>query len=238
MTTETRRRSIRAISTVLIAAGILILADAVCTLLWQEPLTAYMASRTQNRLRDDLHKLSLRPPTALERDTLTKIGGDRARIAFMARQLARGADDGQAVGRIVIDRIDADFVLVKGSSAADLRKGPGVYDGSPLPGAAGTVAIAGHRTTYLAPFRHIDDLRPGDSIEVQMPYASFTYRVERTRIVSPSDVSVVRSVGYDRLVLTACHPLFSASHRIVVFSRLVSENPASIVNTVPVSPRV
>jgi len=233
--TERRRRALRAISTVLIAAGVLILADAVCTLVWQEPLTSYLAHRTQNGLRDDLGRLSDTPPTQLEREHLQELRSAKDRIGFMASEFARGTKNGQAVGRIVIHRIGADFVVVKGSDPADLRKGPGVYDSSPLPGESGTVAIAGHRTTYLAPFRHVDELKPGDFIDIQMPYANFRYRVQDTKIVSPTDVSVVASVGYDRLVLTACHPLFSASHRIVVFSRLVSETPARIVDAVPVS---
>ncbi len=91
---------------------------------------------------------------------------------------------------------------------------------APLPGAGGTTAFAGHRTTYLAPFRHLDALDPGDEIDVEMPYASFKYRVERIRIVDPSDVGIVRDVGHEELVLTACHPLYSASQRIAAFARL------------------
>ena len=84
----------------------------------------------------------------------------------------------------------------------------------------GTFAVAGHRTTYLAPFRDVDQLEAGDPIVVTMPYATFTYRVDETRIVSPDEVSVKKSVGRERLVLTACHPLYSAAQRIVVFADL------------------
>ena len=113
-------------------------------------------------------------------------------------------------------------IVVEGTGGAELRSGPGHYPDSPLPGRRGTVAIAGHRTTYGAPFRHIDDLERGDRIELAMPYGRFTYRVERSRIVPPSAVDVVGRVAYDRLVLTACHPLYSADERIVVFARLSS----------------
>ncbi len=95
-----------------------------------------------------------------------------------------------------------------------------------LPGVPGTAAIAGHRTTYGAPFRDLDELRPGDAVVVAMPYATFTYRVERTRIVDPSDLSVLARRRYDRLVLSACHPLYSAAERIVVLARLESTVPA------------
>ena len=74
--------------------------------------------------------------------------------------------------------------MVKGSDPADLRKGPGTFDETPLPGVgAARPRSPGHRTTYGAPFRHIDDLSRGDRITVEMPYATFTYRVQRTRIV-------------------------------------------------------
>jgi sortase A len=115
--------------------------------------------------------------------------------------------------------------MVKGSDPADLRKGPGTYDGTPLPGVGGTAAVAAHRTTYLAPFRHLDDMRPGDRITVEMPYATFTYRVQRTKVVDADALWILRRVGYDRLVLSACHPLFSAAQRIVVFARLAAVVP-------------
>ncbi|WP_410964999.1 class E sortase, partial [Salmonella sp. SAL4435] len=81
-------------------------------------------------------------------------------------------------------------------------------DGSAFPGQGKTMGIAGHRTTYLAPFRRIDEIQPGDEITLQMPYATFTYEVEKHEIVNPNDVEIVKNVGYDRLVLTACHPLY------------------------------
>jgi len=111
-------------------------------------------------------------------------------------------------------------VFVEGTAAPDLRRGPGHYPATPLPGQRGTVAIAGHRTTYGAPFHDVDQLRRGDRIELDMPYGRFTYRVERLRIVKPTAVEVTDAVGYDRLVLSACHPLYSAAQRIIVFARL------------------
>jgi sortase A len=143
-------------------------------------------------------------------------------MAFLARRLRADSRAGAAVGRVLIERIDADFVLVNGTDGNDLRKGPGIYDGVPFPGAPGTTAIAGHRTTYAAPFRAIDRLDRGDPVVVEMPYGRFTYEVEKTRIVAPTEVSVIDRVSFDRLVLSACHPLYSAAKRIVVFARLVA----------------
>jgi sortase A len=125
------------------------------------------------------------------------------------------------MGRIRADAIGLSEVVVQGTGSADLRNGPGHYPGTPVPGERGTVAIAGHRTTYGAPFRRLDDLGRGDRIELEMPYGDFTYRVERTRIVPPTALWVTNRVDHDRLVLTACHPLYSAAQRIVVFARLV-----------------
>jgi len=224
-----RRRIQRALSLVLIVAGGLLVADAGVTVAWQEPITAYFTQRTQDRLGVDLARLASLAPTPREKVRLATFVDDRQRIAYLAGRLRRRAHAGQAVGHIRIPRIGAAYVVVKGSSPGPLRKGPGVYDGVAFPGEGSTTAVAGHRTTYLAPFRHIDDLRRGDHITLTMPYATLTYAVEGTRIVDPGDVSVLRDIGRERLVLSACHPLFSASQRIVVFARLVRERPGIVL---------
>lgn len=223
------RRVLRALATVLIVAGALLLTDAGLTLTWQEPLTSLWTAQRQRALRGDLRGIVAAQPTSAQRRALQRLDTEQARIAYLAENLRRHSDHGQALGRIRIPKADADFVLVKGSDPADLRRGPGVYDSSPLPGSSGTVAIAGHRTTYLSPFRHIDRLRPGDRITVDMPYARFVYRVDRRRIVSPQQVSVLRRVRYDQLVLSACHPLFSNAQRMVVFARLIKVQPAGLL---------
>src|SRR5215218_2911514 len=178
---ERRRRVLRALSTMLIAAGLLVVADAGLTLVWQEPLTALQTSMRQHGLRGDLRQLEAKGPTRLEARALAGLADERGRIALLARSLQRRTAPGGAIGRLMIGRLGADFVIVKGADPSDLRKGPGTFDGMPLPGAGPTVAIAGHRTTYGAPFRHLDQLEPGDRITVEMPYATFTYRVQRTR---------------------------------------------------------
>jgi sortase A len=223
----TARSILRAVSTVLIVAGLLMLVDAGLTVAWQEPVTSLLAKLRQNQLGNDLNKLEKAGPTPVEQRALQHLGTDRQRIAFLARSLRRRLHPGDAAGRIKIHKIQANFVIVKGTDPASLRKGPGIYDHTPFPGARGTTGIAGHRTTYLAPFRHIDRLGPGDQIEIDMPYATFQYRVERRRIVTPNSIWVIKRVGYDRLVLSACHPLYSAAKRIVVFARLASVQQVS-----------
>jgi sortase A len=221
------RRVLRICSTVLIVAGALLLADGVATVLWQEPVSSLYARAQQDRLGDELAELERAVPAPVERRVLARLSDARRRLSFAARAMGRRAEAGDALGRLRAPAIGLSTVVVQGTAAGDLRDGPGHYPGTPLPGQRGTVAIAGHRTTYGAPFRDVDDLEPGDRIELDMPYGHFAYRVERTRIVPPSAVEVVRRVTYDRLVLTACHPLYSAAERIVVFARLQAAAPAS-----------
>jgi sortase A len=217
--------ALKALSTVLIVAGALLLIDAGITLLWQEPVSALYASLRQNALGDDLNRIETRRIARVEVQALRRLQTEKRRLTFLARAERGKANPGDPLGRIQIPKIGANFVIVQGTDASDLRDGPGHYVNTPLPGEPGTVAIAGHRTTFLAPFRDIDELKPTDPIHVQMPYADFTYSVQRTRIVDPSATWVMRKIGYDRLVLTACHPLYSAARRIVVTARLVKATP-------------
>jgi sortase A len=213
------RRRLRPLSTVLIAVGALLLADAVVTLVWQEPLSALYGRVQQGKLEDKLSAIERTPLAAVDQRALSRLDA-RRRLAFAARALARRSEGGDPLGRIRIPKIGVSEVFVEGTGTADLRKGPGHYPATPLPGQRGTIGIAGHRTTYGAPFHDVDDLRRGDRIELAMPYGRFTYRVERTRIVPPTATEVTDRVGYDRLVLSACHPLYSAAQRIIVFARL------------------
>ena len=219
------RRALRAISTVLIAAGVLMIADAGVTLAWQEPVSALLARIEQNKLSGQLDKIEEAPPTRVQRRVLAALGTDRRKIAFLAREARRKAKEGDPIGRIEIPRIGADFVVVQGTDSASLRTGPGHYPSTTFPGLPGTVAIAGHRTTYLAPLRKVDELKRGDRIVLTMPYGRFVYDVQRTQVVEPTALWVTRDVGYQRLVLSACHPLYSAAQRIIVFARLRSVTP-------------
>ncbi len=218
---------LKPMSSVLLVVGLLLLADAVTTLVWQEPVSALYAKLQQGRLNHDLATLEGTEPTATDRKVLSRLPGLDRKLAYAARVLERRTDDGQPLGRISLPSIGVSAVVVAGTDTAALRRGPGHYPGTPLPGARGTVAIAGHRTTYGAWFRRLDQLKTGDKVSLTMPYGRFTYAVERRRIVLPTDTWVTHRVGYDRLVLSACHPLYSAAKRIVVFARLVATKPRS-----------
>ncbi|MDQ4049533.1 MAG: class E sortase [Actinomycetota bacterium] len=190
-------------ASVMIVSGVLLIADAGVTLAWQEPISALLADRQQAELGRALES----PPD---------------------RVVRRKPKPGDPVGRLVLPRLNRSYYVVEGTRTRDLRRGPGHYPDTPLPGARGTVGIAGHRTTHGAPFRHIDSLKPRDRVIVEMSDAAYVYRVEKTRIVPPSAVSVKRRVSYDRLILSACHPLYSAAQRIVVFARFVRKAPARL----------
>jgi sortase A len=208
---ESLRRVRRVAGFALLAIGLLLIAEATVTVLWQEPFTALWARGEQKQLAAELDRMTPGPAGAP-----VPVG----RPSQRAHALERRTREGGPLGRIVIPRIGAKFVFVQGTNSGDLEKGPGHYKDTALPGSSGTVGIAGHRTTYLAPFRNINDLARGDRVELRMPYGRFTYVVDGTRIVSPGDVGVLRHRSGNWLVLTACHPLYSAAQRIVVSARL------------------
>jgi sortase A len=197
------RAAARFLASVMMVSGVLLITDALVTLLWQEPVSAFVAEREQAALEDALFD----PPQ---------------------RVLRREPLEGDSIARIVIPAIGVSEYVVEGTDTGDLRKGPGHYPDTPLPGEQGTSAIAGHRTTYGAPFRNIDDLKPGQVIRIDMPDGTFVYRVERVKIVDDQDLSVLEPRGYRRLMLSACHPLYSAAERVIAFARQVRRESSRV----------
>ena len=220
------RPVLRFVASVLITSGLMLLADAALTVTWQEPVSAFLANREQDRLSDELR--SGGPDLAADKRQVESVRDVRERLRRLARLQRRRARKGAAVGRLRLPSLDRRYVVVEGTDLGTLRKGPGHFPKTPFPGEGGTVAVAGHRTTYLAPFRTVDDLKRGDELVMEMRYGRFTYEVERTQIVPPDATWVTRQVrgGRERLVLTACHPLYAATERIVVFAKLVRAEPA------------
>jgi sortase A len=225
------RRLIRDVSSILILSGLLLVLDAGATLVWQEPVTAAIAVV----LRSDVNKsqLSYRTAPLSTTDTraLAGIQTLSARIGYLARRERDQVKTGDAVGTIQIPRIGHAYTIVQGTDTQSLEEGPGHYPSTAFPGMGQTVAVAGHRTTYLAPFRFLNELKTGDRIFVTMPYGRFTYVVQYQRIVAPTQTSVVDDVGYDRLVLSACNPLYSAAQRIIVFASLRAVTPLGPAKT-------
>jgi sortase A len=194
---------LRFVASVMMVSGLLLISDAGITLLWQEPVSAYFSQRQQGKLEKPL----VDPP---------------------ARVVRKEPLRGDAIGKLSIPSIGVSEYVVEGTDADNLRKGPGHYPDTPLPGQRGTSAIAGHRTTYGAPFRNLDKLDHNDRIVLELPYGTFVYRVDKTQIVDDSALWVTRPVGHPPLVLTACHPLYSAAQRIVAFARLTERRPAKV----------
>ena len=141
---------------------------------------------------------------------------------------------GDPIARLTIPAIGVDFIVLEGVDLKWLKDGPGHFPQTPLPGQPGNAALAGHRTTYKAPFNRLDELKPGDEITVTTLQGTFTYRVDAHDvgagddpsghfIVKPTQVEILDQDGPDRLTLVACHPKLSARERIVVTAALVTD---------------
>ena len=146
-------------------------------------------------------------------------------VAAEARGYRRTLHTGDPIGRIRIGRIGLKMVVVQGTDHETLKKGPGHYSTSGLPGEGHLIYVAGHRTTYLAPFAEIDKIRRGDYIRFELPYGTFTYRATRHYVVAASAVGVLKDHGSELLRLQACHPRFFATHRYLVDAKLVAVTP-------------
>ncbi|MFN3216094.1 MAG: class E sortase [Acidimicrobiales bacterium] len=162
-------------------------------------------------------------------------GPTRAELRRTARLLWQ--PDGKPVAQIFAPDIDLDWTVVAGVTSDALTNGPGHYTSTPMPGQPGNASIAGHRTTWGAPFNRIDELDPGDEITVRTVQGTFVYRVVEQDnglgyfIVTPDRVDVLDqdfTEHPNRLTLTACHPKFSAAQRIIVVAELVGE-PAPFI---------
>jgi sortase A len=216
------RRWVRVLGTLLIVAGVLTLAWALVVWQWQDPFTALytkwrqhqLASQYQERAQGFSETIAHASPAAEQRS-----------IARAARRYRLTSKRGEAIGRIRVPRMGINMVLVNGTDHDTLKKGPGRDLRTFMPGENRLVYIAGHRTTYLAPFSHIDSLRTGDRVTLEVPYGRFVYSVTRHRIVKATDLSVLRSPRHEVVELQACHPRFFASHRYIAYARLVRVEP-------------
>jgi sortase A len=218
----------------LIWGGVLTIAYAAAIVTWRDPITDVYTAWEQHQMGGELAAVDARFAALARADgpTPAELVARRRHVVTLERRLAaRFAHDfagrtGAPIGRIRIRRIGISTILVQSTDYwASLTKGPGHYANTSFPGQGRTIGIAGHRTTWSAPFRHIDDIRSGDPIVLEMPYGRFTYRVTGHRVVKSDDWSIVRNVGHEQLVISACHPLYSASHRYVVYARLVTIAP-------------
>ncbi|MFZ4584339.1 MAG: class E sortase [Acidimicrobiia bacterium] len=204
------REAIGFIGRALITIGLLLL-GFVAYQLWGTDL---FTSREQDSLKAQFEK-------QLAATTTTAGGGSASTTAPAAPP---ETVPGDALGIIKIPKIGVDQVVINGTTRDDLRKGPGHYPETPLPGQLGNSAIAGHRTTYGAPFFDLDQLGAGDQIIVQTVTGKYTYAVRETGVVNPNQVEIVANTpGSAQLTLTTCNPKYSAAERLFVKAGLVPD---------------
>jgi sortase A len=217
------RRWARILGTVLVVAGALTLVWALVVWQWQDPFTALYTKWRQHQLASQ-YKERVRTFQHAPVST-TSLAAEQRDIAREARRYRLDSTRGEAIGRIHVPRMGVNMILVNGTDHETLKKGPGRDLRTFMPGENRLVYIAGHRTTYLAPFSHIDSMRPGDRVTIEVPYGTFIYSVTYHRIVEATDLSVLRSPRHEVVELQACHPRFFASHRYIVYARLIRVEP-------------
>ena len=231
-----RSRWVRRLGDILLIAGGLVLAYPF----WSAGYAQVQQTRLDATYRDSSAAFST--IAAANVDTRPRGVPTAEVVRRLAMLFGSRLKAGDPVGRLRIPLIDLDRLVqqgARGSASLDpdadralLRNGPVHYGLTPLPGAGEPFAVAGHRTTYGAPFYKIDRLKRGDRIFFDTPYARFRYAVAKTTVVLPNDVSVLRDRGYS-LVLTTCTPPYSASHRLIVWAVLEHSTPLKKAVTAP-----
>lgn len=217
------KRLLRIAGTLLAGAGLLAAAWALTVWQWQDPFTALYTLHQQQSLETayEREEAAYRPAIRVRTPTAVQ----KLRLARAARRYRAKLERGDAVGRLSVPRLDLNAIVVNGTDSATLTKGPGRYLGSYVPGEGELIYIAGHRTTYGAPFAQIQRLRKGDEVTLEVPYGKFVYRVSSSVIVPADDIARLRSSGREEIALQACHPRFFATQRYIVYARPVSVQP-------------
>jgi len=219
------RKLVRRLGWVFTAAGFVLLAWGLATWRWGDPVTTLYTRWEQRQLAGEYRRFAAEH--RLRAGQRSETGPSPSEIRRAARRLREGVDIGQPIGRLEVDRLGLSMVIVNGTDAGSLRKGPGRDPRTFLPGEGRLVYIAGHRTTFGAPFAHIERLRPGDRVVLEMPYGRFVYAVTGSVIVPADDLDRLRSRGREEVALQACHPRFSATQRYIVYARPVGFSPAA-----------
>jgi sortase A len=213
------RRWARRAGTVMLVLGVLTGLWVLVVWRWKDPFTSIYTLWEQHKLEDRYNDAK----QAWRRDgSATELASVRADLAAEAARYRRSTHRGEPIGRITVPRMGVNMILVDGTDDASLRKGPGRDLRTFMPGQGQLVYIAGNRTTYLAPFSHIEQMRRGDSITLEVPYATFRYVVTGWTIVRADDVARLRSHGREVVTLQACHPRFFATQRYLVYGQPVS----------------
>jgi sortase A len=216
------RRGVHLLGTALAVVGVLTLLWALLVWQWQDPFTALYTKWKQHQLASQYDKRARSFEPAISG---VSQAAERESIAREAKRYRTSSTRGEVIGRLRVPRMGVNMLFVDGTDHDTLKKGPGRDRRTFMPGENRLVYIAGHRTTYLAPFSHIDRLRSGDRITIEVPYGTFIYAVTRHRIVKSTDLSVLRSPRHELVELQACHPRFFASHRYIAYAHLLRVEP-------------
>jgi sortase A len=239
--------------------GVLLIAYAGAVVFWRDPVTDLYAIYSQRNLGSKLQAeeqqyvglarqeqaavaASIDAPPAVPNAPVVSEADKESEKAVetvyrLQKRFAKQYEKqlGTPIGRLNIPGMGLSTILVEGTDRwSSLTKGPGRYGNTSFPGSGSTVGVAGHRTTFSAPFRNINELDKGDKITLKMPYGTFVYRVRAHKIVKNNDWSIIKQVGHEQLVLSACHPLYSASQRWVVFADLVTITVPGAAKATPV----
>ena len=191
---------------------------------WQDPLTLVANKRAQAKLTSAYEVRVVRERIAPTPRRPTVEAPSQAKLAATYR---KRTDTGDPIGRLIVPRLDLEIMVVYGTDTETLKKGPGLHPSTGFPGQNFLTYVAGHRTTYGAPFSDIDKLQPGDKITFEVPYGTYRYEVVDHKIVRDDQIEVLKGRGREELALQACWPRFFASHRYIAYAKLVGVDPAS-----------
>lgn len=208
------RRLLRSFGALLVVLGVGTLAWAGLTWLWEDPFTSAYTALEQRELAQEYERRLDDFPSQV----LASAKPDAPALAETARRYRESLKPGGAVGRLRVPRLGVDMLFVAGTDTEPLKRGPGLHRATYLPGEGELVYIAGHRTTYSAPFSRIDQLRKGDRVFLELPYGTFEYRITGHRIVAATNVGVLRSKGREVVALQACNPRFFATQRYIAYA--------------------
>ena len=218
---------LRGTGILLALAGSLVLLWALAVWQWQDPITLVLNKRAQSELASAYAVRVEREQTLLRPRPVVKKESPAPSQFALAAAYRKRTEQGEPIGRLTVPRMDLSIMVVYGTETETLKKGPGLHESTGFPGQNFLTYVAGHRTTYGAPFSDIDKLEPGDKITFEVPYGTYRYEVVGHRIVRDDQIEVLKGRGREELALQACWPRFFASHRYIAYAKLVAVDPTT-----------
>ncbi len=219
---------LRGTGVLLAIGGSLVLLWVLAVWQWQDPLTLVLNKRAQSELTSAYQVRVARERIAPTPRPRTQRPAVEAPSQFkLAARYRKLTETGEPIGRLTVPRLDLEIMVAYGTDRETLKKGPGLHPGTGFPGQKFLTYVAGHRTTYGAPFSDIDKLVPGDKVTFEVPYGTYRYVISDHRIVRDDQIEVLKGRGREELALQACWPRFFATHRYIAYAKLVGVDPVS-----------